>query len=381
MSVPARANRVKTACVCALGYSGDQCQTHICNTASNPCQNGATCNPITTSPGYTCSCTTGYSDICSSASQPCQNGATCSPMTAFPGYSCACTTGFTGTNCENFACQQFGSICGTNGVYIDECAGSTSRHLSTSRYLSTSHPLDVLRSHVRMAEVALTWYPDTLVSVPLDTQGKTVKAEFTPWDNPDNLVSYAVEELLELVVNGVALPVLFLVSLPTNIISAIVFYRQGLQERINLCVFSLSLVDMLYVVFAFCLFSDRLYSKLTGGPRFGHVAQFIFKNKLVGFFHLNSASWFITTLIASERCFCVVSPLTSKTVLKTRSTAAVLIVSFVVIVTGGFVAGLSWDVACVLDPVTNLTSTFTVASEFYIQTVQLIDVLEGVVFG
>ena len=46
--------------------------------------------------------------ICLSSS--CQNGAKCLPSTASPGYTCSCPTGYTGTLCE------IGKSMGTEGL-------------------------------------------------------------------------------------------------------------------------------------------------------------------------------------------------------------------------------------------------------------------------
>jgi hypothetical protein len=46
-------------------------------------------------------------------------------------------------------------------------------------------------------------------------------------------------------------------SFPTNILSMAVFVKQGLKERINLCLFSLSLVDLVYMTFNFLLYCER----------------------------------------------------------------------------------------------------------------------------
>ena len=55
----------------------------------------------------------------------------------------------------------------------------------------------------------------------------------------------------EFVVLGVLLPVMVVISVPTNSLNMAVFYKQGLRERINLCLFSLSLVDLVFIVSAF----------------------------------------------------------------------------------------------------------------------------------
>lgn len=146
------------------------------------------------------------------------------------------------------------------------------------------------------------------------------QGDFTPWDNPDNLVSSRVENAVGAAVAVVFLPVLFLVGTPANVVNAVVFWRQGLKERINVCLFSLSIADLAYMVHSFLLNVDRLYLQFAHTPQLGLVFKFIVDHKLVGFRGLSWVSGFLSTLIACERCFCVVSPLRSKTVLRTGTT-------------------------------------------------------------
>ncbi|KAK7495412.1 hypothetical protein BaRGS_00013351 [Batillaria attramentaria] len=56
-------------------------------------------------------------------------------------------------------------------------------------------------------------------------------------------VSDATIKLVENVVNGGILPVLVLFGVTGNVINMAVFVRQGLGDRINLCLFSLALSD------------------------------------------------------------------------------------------------------------------------------------------
>jgi hypothetical protein len=46
-------------------------------------------------------------------------------------------------------------------------------------------------------------------------------------------------------------------SLPTNVLSILVFAKQGLKERINLCLFCLSFNDLVYMIANVNLYSDR----------------------------------------------------------------------------------------------------------------------------
>ena len=89
------------------------------------------------------------------------------------------------------------------------------------------------------------------------------RKEFVPWDNPDNIISFQVEELVRKLKDVVFLPILFLIGGPANVINMAVFYKQGLKERINVCLFALSLADELYLVFSMLVFGEQLYFQFT----------------------------------------------------------------------------------------------------------------------
>ena len=64
------------------------------------------------------------------------------------------------------------------------------------------------------------------------------------------------------------IPVVWLIGVPGNILSASVFYRLGIKERINLCVFSLAVVDILVITFTFFLSSELVYVAYIGPSSF-----------------------------------------------------------------------------------------------------------------
>jgi predicted cation transporter len=68
-------------------------------------------------------------------------------------------------------------------------------------------------------------------------------------------------------------------------------------------------------------------------------------------------SQFLSTVIASERCFCVVFPLKAQRVLSARRMGVVIGVTSLVLV-GGLVAiaGHKHTMACLIDPLTNHTT-------------------------
>ncbi|XP_076465405.1 uncharacterized protein LOC143297116 [Babylonia areolata] len=188
---------------------------------------------------------------------------------------------------------------------------------------------------------------------------------FIPWDNPDNMVSQDVEQAVDTAVGAVCLPILFLISAPTNILNMLVFWKQGLKERINLCLFYLSCVDFVHMLHAFFCNVDRFYLPINQPVKFGPVFRFIVNHRLLGLRSLTWLSGVVSMLIACERCFCVLSPLRSQTVLSTRTTGCILSFSTVFCLTGSLLNGMRWDLVCVLNPETKATSTEILTSQFF----------------
>ena len=87
--------------------------------------------------------------------------------------------------------------------------------------------------------------------------------EFIPWNNPDNILSFEVEDLVHMLKDLVFLPILFLIGGPANVINMAVFYKQGLKERINVCLFALSLADGLYLINNMVMYGEQIYLRFT----------------------------------------------------------------------------------------------------------------------
>ena len=90
---------------------------------------------------------------------------------------------------------------------------------------------------------------------------------FIPWDNPDNLVSAEVEAFSERLKGAIVLPLLFLIGGPANVINMAVFYKQGLRERVNLCLFALSLADELYLIQCMFINGENIHRQFTSSER------------------------------------------------------------------------------------------------------------------
>ena len=104
-------------------------------------------------------------------------------------------------------------------------------------------------------------------------------------------------------------------------------------------------------------------------------------NNLVGFFGFSWVSEVLSAIIASERCLCVLSPLRSQTLLRTRTMAVIIVVVFLVVVGFYFVMATRYRIACIFVPPTGTTFYAGVASEFYRKHETLINYLDGFLYG
>ena len=161
----------------------------------------------------------------------------------------------------------------------------------------------------------------------------------------------------------------------------VVFTKHGLKERINLCLFFQSLADILFMTANFLIYSDRIYLEIFGMSRRGPVFRFFVNNYLVGLYGFGWTSGFMTAVIACERCFCVISPLRSQTVLKTKSMLIIILVSFFFILCGFFVVGSRWSITCIFDPRTNSSFSELYPSKFFLLHKKLVKTLDGYVYG
>ncbi|KAL8578153.1 hypothetical protein ACOMHN_051708 [Nucella lapillus] len=233
----------------------------------------------------------------------------------------------------------------------------------------------------------------TGVSVPLVTNSSGLPVPegcvttqffaFLPWDNEHNLVSREVENIFNLIFTGICLPLLFIVAFCTNILSMLVFYKHGLQERINACLFTLSLVDLLSITVSFGYCSDVLYMfAIRKGGELGAVTQFFIKYYLTSLYSLVTASQMVYSVIAVERCLCITKPLLVKTFMSTRTTVVGLWV-MVFIITGGavFVFGPIYSVVCLFDPLNGKISYINYPPDFYFENKFLIDLLYGTLYA
>ncbi|KAK7487708.1 hypothetical protein BaRGS_00020975 [Batillaria attramentaria] len=204
---------------------------------------------------------------------------------------------------------------------------------------------------------------------------------------PDDPVSQEALLTLSAIFSGVVVPVFFLISFSTNSINMIVFYKHGLRERFNLCVFVLALSDTIYmcgIFLTYVQFPNSLIVKALTSPEtttLGPVMRAVFDYKLSGLAGFHSASQLISAIVACERCYCVVRPLKSHTVLSTKTMAGIIVIVCVPAVAGYFVTTSRWNLECTIDSATGSVTFVPKASSFYLQNRQLFDILNSVMYG
>lgn len=116
-----------------------------------------------------------------------------------------------------------------------------------------------------------------------------------------------------------------LLGIPANVINCLVFGRQGLKDRMNLCLFCLAFTDCFFLTCTFFIFSVssfvRFYDETLGEEYF--LKSLV---SLMGVMHgCRLTSGFITMIIAVERCLCVLFPLHVAMLMSTRVMGCLLL--------------------------------------------------------
>ena len=147
----------------------------------------------------------------------------------------------------------------TPASHMDDMVSTISSSSSLSRNRITIDNVTV----DKVNNVTYRTANDTVLYPSSDCLMLQPKSDFLPWDNPDNLVSAETEAFVRRLRDVVILPILFLIGGPANVINMAVFYKQGLKERINVCLFALSLADELYLVYNMILYGEQLRLQFT----------------------------------------------------------------------------------------------------------------------
>ena len=93
--------------------------------------------------------------------------------------------------------------------------------------------------------------------------------------------------------------------------------------------------------------------------------EFLMNHNMLGFFGVEWISQVMSAIIASERCFCVVSPLRSQSVLSTRTMAVIIVLVFIVVLGLYFVVAFRYRIVCFYDPTTDVYFYMVDGGEFF----------------
>lgn len=198
------------------------------------------------------------------------------------------------------------------------------------------------------------------------------------WEDQRELISCETFQIIETVVFCGLTPLLFAIGLPTNILNCMVFYRQGLRDRMNFCLFSLALVDLCFVANFFAFGSFCLVG----------VVRPILKdwwkwNVRMALFGLNGSfmlsSGCVTAIVAVERCACVVWPMKVPTLATKRSIVLITWGSVLIVNLICWVDYLKFKLGSTSDPITGKEIPIIIPSDMYTQNKTFFDFFENVV--
>ncbi|XP_076464416.1 uncharacterized protein LOC143296407 [Babylonia areolata] len=204
--------------------------------------------------------------------------------------------------------------------------------------------------------------------------------EFIPWDNPDNIVSAEVETASKNT-KDIALVLLFLIGGPGNVINMAVFIKQGFKDRVNVCLFALSLADELYLIIAMLHHADQVVLQFTTKERYSPLLNDLASHFVTGLIGLVYVSQILSAIIASERCYCVLKPLKSQSVMRNRTMVAIITIVYVIVVGLYCIVSIQYTIGCIHDPQSGVVVETIVASELYRKNKEWIDFIAGVVVG
>ncbi|XP_076437619.1 uncharacterized protein LOC143276848 [Babylonia areolata] len=204
--------------------------------------------------------------------------------------------------------------------------------------------------------------------------------EYIPWDNPQNLISAETEFMVHRIQDN-TLAVLFVIGAPANIINMLVFYKQGLKDRVNLCLFALSFSDLMFLITFMFMYGDQLHLQFTTQEKYGPLTKDVFNHNFVGFAAFGYVSNVLSTIIATERCLCVFNPLKFQQLIRTRTMAVIIFFIYIVVLGLFFIVVFRYRIGCLYDPPSGVVVTTFVKGEFYLANKKVIDFIDSVTFG
>lgn len=199
-------------------------------------------------------------------------------------------------------------------------------------------------------------------------------------DGNGDLISPETELLVAKVKSAIIIPFFFFIGAPCQFVNIVVFFKQGLRDRVNLCLFSLAIVDLAALCSSFLLFSEHMFmfrSHETIGP----VYAFFVNNKLLLFYSCTYGSALIHMTVALDRCLCVFFPFRSKTLLKTRNVAIFIVIAVPLVCFLKLIVHAKYIVVCYFDTRRHVTYLGLYITAFEARNKVLLDIIDVVFYG
>ncbi|XP_025099137.1 uncharacterized protein LOC112566924 [Pomacea canaliculata] len=117
---------------------------------------------------------------------------------------------------------------------------------------------------------------------------------------------------------------LSIIGVPSNAVTCLVFARQRLRERMNLCLFCLALVDLglMTLSLGYSFVAMLSYLEVLGFDEEHYYKAVLYA--LSSIYALRATSGCYNVVIAVERCICVMLPLHAAALIRTRSMGVLL---------------------------------------------------------
>ena len=162
-----------------------------------------------------------------------------------------------------------------------------------------------------------------------------------------------------------------IVGMPCNVLNAVVFFRQGLKDRITLMLFVLAIVDFFNLFFYFSMnvscFIQLLDPVLAWNVEALQYAQVLYLNLMTGLLSIT-----LVTVLSVDRCVAITWPLKAPRLLTYRRTVYVLAVTIGTVVAFSLPSLLLQEVTWVVDSVTGRSMVQLVPTDFSLEGTYLI---------
>ncbi|KAL8563836.1 hypothetical protein ACOMHN_061960 [Nucella lapillus] len=202
-----------------------------------------------------------------------------------------------------------------------------------------------------------------------------------PWDNPYNIISLESVLIIDRVKAAICIPLLYLIGAPANMVNMAVFFKQGLKERINLCLFSLALVDLIYLTLLFTFYAERIYTQFTTGEQYGEVYRYMMNNNVIGLYGFGYGPTLLAAIISTERCVCVLFPLQAHRCIPTKVLAFMIVSGVCVLGITRFAITAQYQVTCFYEMKTGRRSWQVFVNDYHFQNKEMLKVLDGIFYG